>query len=310
MIPPHLDFRLLKRLVSIEQVLADQGLLAGLRCVGASLVGTCPLHGGDNPSAFVVHRARNLWRCFTVCRTGGDVVDLVLRLHDGGYHHAALYLARLAGSRASSPSAIAPLVATPPVRPFRPFTRSLPLDPNVSFLADKGILPQTALRFEVGAFYGRGMLADCVAVRLHDPEGQPMGYAGRRLDGADRQRGKWVFPPALPRSRLLYGYHRIYTDQRRWGLVVVECPWGVLRLAQLAIPAVALLGTQLSEPQRALLLTLPRVILLLDGDQAGSKAALEIRERLPRVDIVELPDGSDPDDLSDRDLAQSLPLLS
>jgi DNA primase len=309
MIPPHLDFRLLKRAVSIGQVLADHGLLDRLRSRGPCWVGPCPLHGGDNPNAFVVHRERNLWRCFSICRAGGDVVELARRLHDGSYRLAARYLSRLAGSRASLgaplPEDIVP--AAHAGRPFRPFTRSLPLDPHADFLAAKGILPQTALRFEVGAFRGRGMLAGCIAVRLHDPAGQPLGYAGRRL--ADLQRGKWVLPPRLPRSRIIYGYHRLGTERRCWGLVLVECPWGVLRLAQLGIPAVALLGTQLCEPQRALLAAVPRVILLLDGDPAGRQAAVAIRDRLPRAAIIDLPDGCDPDDLSDRDLLARLPLL-
>jgi DNA primase len=306
MIPSHLEFRLLKRAVSIEQVLADQGLLDRLRRRGAYWVGPCPLHAGDNPNAFVVHRERNLWRCFTVCRAGGDVVELARHLHNGSYRHAARYLARLAGSRATGGAGGA-LIATPAVPPFRPFTRSLPLDPHAAFLTAKGILPQTALRFEVGAFHGRGMLAGSIAVRLHDPDGQPLGYAGRRL--GDLQQGKWVLPPGLPRRRILYGYHRLAPDRRRWGLVVVECPWGVLRLAQLGFPAVALLGTQLCEPQLALLAAAPRVILLLDGDPAGRHAALDIRERLPRATIVDLPDGRDPDDLCNQELADRLPLL-
>jgi DNA primase len=305
MIPPHLDFRLLKRAVSIGQVLADQGLLDRLRSRGPCWVGPCPLHGGDNPNAFVVHRERNLWRCFSVCRAGGDVVELARRLHDGSYRLAARYLSRLAGSQASTDAPPSDIVLAG--RPFRPFTRPLPLDPQADFLAAKGIRAQTAMRFEVGAFRGRGMLAGCIAVRLHDPEGRPLGYAGRRL--ADLQRGKWVLPPRLPRSRILYGYHRLGADRRRWGLVVVECPWGVLRLAQLGIPAVALLGTQLCEPQRALLAAVRRLILLLDADSAGRRAAIAIRERLPHAALVDLPDGHDPDDLSDRDLAGRLPLL-
>jgi DNA primase len=304
MISPQLDFHLLKRTVSIEQVLADKGLLCGLRRRAAGWVGPCPLHGGDNPNAFVVHRDRNLWRCFTGCDAGGDVVELARRLHDGRYRDAARYLARLAGSVATVGS---PPAASTAALPFRPFVRCLPLDPHTGFLERKGIYPETARRFEVGAFHGRGMLAGCVAVRLHDPDGNPLGYAGRRLCVDDR--GKWVLPSGLPRSRLLYGYHRATAALRQWGLVIVECPWGVMRLAQLGIPAVALLGTHLSESQRALLSPLPRVILLLDGDHAGRRAALQVREQLPNAAIVDLPDAHDPDDLTDRDLADRLPLL-
>ena len=60
---PALDLRRLKRSVSIEHVLADRGLLAGMRRRG-QLVGACPIHGGDNPDAFVVNPQRGLWRCY------------------------------------------------------------------------------------------------------------------------------------------------------------------------------------------------------------------------------------------------------
>jgi DNA primase len=303
-IPSHLDFRVLKTKISIEQVLADKGLLARLRRRGDSWVGACPLHGGDNPNAFVVHRGRNIWRCFTGCNAGGDIVALVRRLGHTSYSEAARYLAGIVGT-------FPPVEHTPVSRAvsrcFRPFVRQLPLEPDVPFLRRKAILPETARRFEAGAFHGRGMLSGCVAVRVHDPAGRPLGYAGRRLDPLQAaHRGKWVFPPGLPRNTLLYGYHHASAHQRP--IVVVECPWGVMRVAQLRLPAVALLGTYLSAQQRALLNELPGVILMLDGDDAGRTAAVAIRQKLNAVAVVELPYGLDPDDLTDNTLLKLLSL--
>ena len=306
MIPPRLDFRFLKRAVSIEQLLADKERFAGLRRQGPNWVGPCPLHGGDNPNAFVVHRDRNLWRCFTACDAGGDVVELARRLADGSYPAAARDLARIAGS----PAPVYRPVNTIRQRAFSPFTARLRLDPAAPFLARKGIRPQTAADYEVGAFHGQGWLTGCVALRLHDPDCRPLGYAGRRLDPEQAARsGKWAFPPGLPRNTLLYGYHRAMRPRTR-GVVLVECPWGVLRLAQLGILAVALLGTHLSEPQRALLENFPRVILMLDGDRAGRLAATAILARLTTpASLVQLPDGADPDDLTDLHLRLLLPLF-
>jgi DNA primase len=144
------------------------------------------------------------------------------------------------------------------------------------------------------------MLSGCVAVRLFDHLGRPLGYAGRRLDPSlAKRRGKWIFPPRFPKSTLLYGYHRIHHPR---ATVIVECPWGVLRLAQLSIPAVALLGTALSYKQRALLLGLPKVVLLLDSDDAGRLATASILQQLPNAIPAWLPVGRDPDDLSNEDL--------
>ena len=299
MIPSHLNLKRLKQMVNIEQVLGDKGLLDRLRRRGSRLVGPCPLHNGDNPSAFVVDTEKKLWRCFTGCAAGGDLVELARRLNDGTFSGAARYLARLAGS-APPPSLTIPHGHEGPRR-FRPFTRRLTLDPSAPFLARKGIMQATARRFETGAYRGTGMLSGCVAVRLFDHLGRPLGYAGRRLDPSlVKQRGKWVFPPRLPKSTLLYGYHQIRHHHRT--IVAVECPWGVLRLAQLSIPAVALLGTALSSQQRALLIDLPKVVLLLDGDKAGWLATASILQQLPNAIAVDLPAGLDPDDLPDEDL--------
>jgi DNA primase len=309
MIPPELDFRHLKQVVSIEQVLAHKAMLDGLRLRGHCLVGPCPIHGGDNPRAFVVDRHKGLWHCFTGCGAGGDVVELVRRLDRLSYLEAARSLASL---RRWPP----PLRPPPPpaaTMAFRPFTVRLSLDPTARLLRDKGILPRTAKDFEVGAWHGRGMLAGCVAFRLRRPTGQPLGYAGRRTSPeVARRRGKWVFPPRLPKSELLYGLFQVFSHLDR-GLVVVEDPWSVLRLAQLRIPSVALLGTHISDIQKHWLLRAPRIVLMMDGDEAGRRAALSIRQALDsRIEtfIVDLPDGKDPDDLDDNELCGlSLPFF-
>lgn len=309
MTPPSLDFRRLKERVSVELVLAHRGLLDGLRLRGHCLVGPCPVHGGDNPRAFVVDRHRNLWRCFTGCDAGGDVVELVRRLDGLTYAQAACHLASLAALRLPLP----PPPPLPPQRPFRPFTACLKLDPEAPLLRQKGIRPATAQDFEVGAWHGGGMLRGCVALRLREPTGWPLGYAGRRTDPeAVRHRGKWVFPPRLPKAELLYGLFQSYEHLRRT-LVLVECPWAVLRLHQLRIPAVALLGTHLSPAQQHLLARTSRLVVMMDGDHAGQNAAQRIRGQLEAhsaVTLAQLPHGADPDDLTDFHLAQLLhPLL-
>jgi DNA primase len=310
MYPPDLDFQRLKSQVSLERVLALRGLLGKLRARGRSLVGPCPLHGGDNPSAFVVDLDKNLWNCFTRCGRGGDLVDFVRLLDRLSYRQTALYLAAIAAPFGSTPAA-----STAPTdrRPFQPFVHRLCLQHDNPFLAAKAIRPTTAARFEAGRYLGRGFLQGCIAVRLHDSEARPLGYAGRRLDSEQAARlGKWKFPPRLPRSQLLYNFHRVRPPPMGT-LVLTECPWAVMRLDQLDIPAVALLGIHLSSAQHQLLRSASScVVLLLDGDSAGRAAATRIHyQLLPTLDVqvVDLPDGSDPDDLQDDDLRQRLSLF-
>jgi len=279
-------------------------LLTGLRRRGDRLVGPCPIHGGDNPGAFVVDCRKNLWHCFSRGQGGGDLIELVRRLDGVGYRRAALSLAKLAG-----PAPIGPLPVSvkSPARPFRPYRNRLVLDPHHPFLRAKAIRPETAARLEVGAWDGPGMLENCIAVRLRDPLGRPLGYAGRRLTPGNR--GKWVFPPALPKSQLLYQYHRL-PDRLDRALVLVKDPWDVLRLTQSGFPAVALFGVHLSDCQEALLRSVPRLLVMLDGDPAGRQGAERIY-RLLKARPITIGDGLDPDDLSDQELseivAESLP---
>jgi DNA primase len=178
------------------------------------------------------------------------------------------------------------------------------LDPSASFLGQKQIRPVTARAFEAGAYNGRGFLQGCIAVRLHDPVGQPLGYAGRVLDPERVLRqGKWRLPPRFPKASVLFNYHRV-AAQLHQGVVLVEDPWSVMRLAQIGIPALALLGTTLSQAQHSLLEGAPQILLMLDGDGAGRLATRELCQSLlhARVASVVLPDGIDPDQLSDHEL--------
>ena len=292
-------FSNLKRLVSISAVLNDKGLNGNFKKTGDRLVGPCPIHGGDNPNGFVISISKNQWYCFTKCGRGGDVVEFVRILNNTGYRKVAEYLASLV-SRQPTPPVASSRLSSPDV--FRPYTLSLPLNSTSSFLRQKAIKPSTARRFEAGAYHGKGFLCECVGIRLHDLQGYPLGYAGRRLDPHQvKQYGKWKFPTGVPKNRLLYNFHRI-TSQINRGLFVVEGAWGVMRLSQLNIPAIALLGLHVSDFQFEVLRKVPRLILMLDGDDAGRKATAKLLKRfetVTKVDYVILPPGYDPDEFSD-----------
>ena len=305
---PFIDFSDLKQRVSIAAVLEDRGLLPLFRKRKTHLAGTCPVHQGDNPRAFVVNLEKNLWYCFTGCNGGGDVIHLVMRLDHISCYQAACYLQTLRRPPCLLKEGRPDELKQAPNRPhrvFKPFTARLPLQYKSPFLAAKGIRLPTAVCFEAGAYLYRGMLNGCIAIRLHDIQGKPLGYAGRILDPIRACRwGKWVFPPGFPKKEILYNYHRL--SEKRFGTVVVtECPWGVMRLDQLGIPAVALLGTHLSARHQALLKTCSNVVLMLDGDRTGRTAAVTIKNQLQSivgVTSVNLPEGKDPDDLDDANL--------
>lgn len=298
----------LKRQVSIGRVLEAYKLCTRLKRRGDQLVGPCPLHGGDNPTAFRVHLTRGIWNCFTAC-AGGDIVDLVRAIEKCSKASAVRILNRMVTA------APVPFDANPHphgatnTTPFRPFRRRIPLNPRAPFLQEtKGIKIETAIQFEAGRPDPQStFLKGTVAVRLHDMRGHAIGYCGRRLDAdAIACLGKWRFPARFPKGQMLYNAHRAL-DHRHRGIVLVECPWAAMRLTQAGFPGVvALLGTNITQTQLAWLAPAPALLLLLDGDQAGCAGATTIARALNRhtkVLIHRLPPDREPEDLSDDDLA-------
>lgn len=303
---PRVSWADLKTRIRIPQVLAALGVLPRFHRQGGRWVGPCPIHGGDNPNAFTVNVDRNVWYCFTRCGRGGTVIDLALALCDGSWSRVGHWLSHLA----TVPMAAEEATSTPAgvghgSRPFRAFRATLDLDPCHPFFRRMGLDPETVRQFEAGAWHGGGFLAGMVAVRLHDLAGQPLGYAGRRLDPELIHRwGKWKWPPSFPKRELLFGWHRVSGDLDR-RLILVEGAWSVMKLHQAKVTGVvALGGTSASASQRALLARAHQVVLFLDGDEAGRAATARLtHDRLhSALRTIGCPTGCDPADLDEATL--------
>lgn len=294
----------LRSRVTIAQVLEGVGAISRFRREGPRLVGPCPVHGGDNPRAFSVDTQRERWFCFTRCLGGGDVITLAFRLCGASWPRTAAWLEKLAGSVPTDGvrtiAAASDHTRSPGM--FRPFTRALPLDARHPFFGRMGLRPLTVEHFEAGAWHGQGFLQGMVAVRLHDADGRPLGYAGRRLDPDEvRRLGKWKFPPRYPKAGSLFGWHRT-RSARVAGLIVVESPWSTMKLWQAGLPnAVALCGVRVSDLQREALAQAARILLILDGDDAGEEATHRLvrRQIHPRLAVARPPWGTDPADLEE-----------
>lgn len=142
---------------------------------------------------------------------------------------------------------------------------------------------------------------------IRDSAGRCIAFGGRALPGAPADTAKYINSPETPlfsKSSTLYGLDTARDAIARKGrAVVVEGYTDCLAARQAGIEeVVAVLGTALGERHARLLRRYTdRVVLVLDGDDAGRKRADEILDILlaEPIDlaIARLPTGVDPCDL-------------
>lgn len=145
-----------------------------------------------------------------------------------------------------------------------------------------------------------------------DAGDRTLGFGARYLPGSfaeEKQLGKYVNSPEgplFPKRRLLYGIEKLQNGLRDFPDAPVLVSEGYLDVIQLhrvgKRPCLAALGTAFTEDHaRRLARTDRRVVLLLDPDVAGRKAAAKAARLLVAegvdVRVAELPDGHDPADM-------------
>lgn len=150
-------------------------------------------------------------------------------------------------------------------------------------------------------FRGRAMFS------IRDPQGRPVGFGGRVLPGiSDDNPAKYVNSPETPlfaKSSLLYALDQAKDAIAKTGTaVVMEGYTDVIIAHQCGFQnAVAVLGTALGERHIRLLRRFAeRIVLVLDGDEAGRRRTDEILGLFiaEQVDlrVLTLPDELDPAD--------------
>ena len=126
----------------------------------------------------------------------------------------------------------------------------------------------------------------------------------------DGSEPRYRFPAGLAKSQVLFNRHRAVVT-RQPTAIVVEGFFDCLKVYQAGFTSVvALMGSALYEPQRRLLTQhFQQIILMLDGDAPGRRAAAVVSERLSEdcsVRIVRLAENTQPDQLSESVLREVL----
>lgn len=256
----------------------------------------CPLPDHDDSSAsFHVQQSGQGYRCHGCGATGG-VLDLVLKLGLATNKGKAVDLLAERyhiGKGTPSMQAVKPLelaIKTYPVPSFtvedkRALTESIkggrPLigSPGEEYLRGRGVDPAFAASMRVGyhpSWLGRG---EAVVFLGRDNEGTLTCAQGRFLDDSAEPKtmskgkislGAFVTPGAFERGPFA------------GPVAIVEGPIDAILLAQYGLPAIATFGAQNHPSGLKEALAERDVVLALDDDEAGHKAAQWYRDNLTK----------------------------
>jgi DNA primase len=149
-----------------------------------------------------------------------------------------------------------------------------------------------------------------ITFRIDDAQGRAIAFGARALEKNAQAKyinspESLIFHKGQTLYRLKQAREALARAKNRQGLVVAEGYLDVIALERAGVPAVAPLGTAITEEQLTLLWKAgPEPIFCLDGDAAGQRAAARVLDlALPRLGpdhtlaVVTLPNNEDPDDL-------------
>ena len=322
-----IDFAEIRNRVSLERVILEYYKIDTLKRRGNKLIGPCPIHQGDSPRAFHADLSKNVWHCFTGCKSGGNQLDFVVMMEKTGLREAAIKLRDFFLSDSTLAGETEPATMTGTVKPSSSKAKDKattkkrpdeaednpPLSVKLQLLPDhphlmkvRGFKAETIEHFGLG-YCSRGIMRGCIAIPIHDEHGALIAYAGRRLKAKDiKEEGKYKFPKGFRKDLVLYNFNQAKEVMKEQGLILVEGFFTVAKLWETGFQnTVACMGSSLSDAQAELLLLSREVVILFDGDEAGIKGAEAARDKLKdkvRTRLIRLPEGTTPDALSPKAL--------
>jgi DNA primase len=301
-----IEFAAIKKGVPLVAVLEHYRIDQLRRSGRNQLRGRCPLHGGEGRETFHVNTVAQVFHCFS-CGAGGSVLDLVAAVEGCELREAAEKLSgwgSVAGNFAP-PQKTTVTKKTSSVSPLKFRLRGV--DGRHPYLTSRGIRETTASEFGIGFYAGPGLMSQRLVIPIEDEAGRLVAYCGRSLDGSEP---RYRFPRGFAKSQVLFNLHRAAAT-RQSTVIVVEGFFDCLKVNQAGFGSVvALMGSALYEHQRRLLLQRFRqLVLMLDGDAPGRRAAAVASARLSAdcsVRVVQLAENRQPDQLSEQALRELL----
>jgi DNA primase len=259
----------------------------------------CPIHKGDNKTAWSWHIEKGIYQCFSKgChdRFGKDIYGLICGILDCNREQALDFLRKLFGNDVASVDLAAyreklsnkHYIATAPRHKTKYVNSILNQFTYHQYLESRGYPRELIESYQIGyAGQGYSYMTNRIIVPVRDIDFSLVGFSGRTLYPDWKERGipKWQESKGFDKSLSLFNIDRARPYIEKLGTaVIVEGPLDVLRLEQAGIHnGVAILGRKLHNGQIGLLLrsSVGKLILALDSDTAG-RTGMEDAMRIGR----------------------------
>ena len=266
----------------IQRVITGAGLDVESE-VDSDYIIFCPFHANNRTPAGEVDKNNGTFFCFS-CQKVADLVELVMHVSGRTYFESIRFIKNKEQEGNLEQEVNKQLYKKPDFVPFdelilkRLYNNLLMSDRAKDYFKYRKLETTSWAKFSLG--YSEKQ--DMVTVPVHSPDGIPVGFVGRSIEGKEFKN-----TPGLPKSKTLFNLNRVKTADR---VYVVESSFDAIRLDQIGFPAVATLGANVSNIQIELLQKyFNNIIVIADNDEAGGNMKDRIVEKLgSRVSLVQL----------------------
>ena len=304
---------------------------------GKNYFGVCPFHDDNNPS-MSVSEDKQIYKCFS-CGASGNVFNFVMDYEKIDFKSALYLLAKRSGINVSNNlvktnnknDKFYEIYNIAEKYYQNNLNTSLGLEAK-SYLHNRGIDDELIKHFKIGlslkeqdglvnllvkknysikdisliglSNMDKDLYINRIMFPLFNTNGDTIGFSGRIYNmKSDSKYINTRETLIFKKGENLYNYHLAKDEARKEkSLIVVEGFMDVIRLYSIGVKnVVALMGTSLTKEQTTLIKrTSTNIILMLDGDNPGKKAIVNVghilEEENLRVNVVALPEELDPDE--------------
>jgi 5S rRNA maturation endonuclease (ribonuclease M5) len=304
--------------------------MGGVQCA-------CPVHGGDNPTAFSYTTSKKVWKCFThKCdkEYGCDILGLIRGVKNCNFDDAIRWLYDVVAEgedvnwskleQQAEWNKAKSLYMAPTNKAFDADVLDR-WEENYDYAINRGFRMETCRFFDVRSTSADRIFHHRLMCPIHNKLGHIVGFTGRSLyekcgkcgtfhpEDGECPTSRWFhihskwrnYPAKFNKTIELYNIHNAKEHIYKTNVaIIVEGPFDVWRLHELGIyNVVATFGVSLSDFQCRLLAECGAIdlIVVYDSDNAGKEAIEEIIEKASsifRVYAAVLPDNVDPGEIS------------